>query len=100
MSYKDDDAEKDLTIQRMCVAHTCDGDNNYKEGSEQEAKSLQQKIEEEHLLWMSWLQEWIETDQLLYLYQHWLTYINSALHWYLVAQLISTLVLNRLREHP
>ena len=45
MSYKDDDAEKDLTIQRMCVAHTCDGDNNYKE-----AKSLQQKIEEEHLL--------------------------------------------------
>ena len=50
MSYKDDDAEKNLTIQRMCVAHTCDGDNNYKEGSEQEAKSLQQKIEEEHLL--------------------------------------------------
>ena len=44
MSYKDDDAERDLTIQRMCVAHTCDGDNNYKEGIEQEAKPLQQKL--------------------------------------------------------
>ena len=50
MSYKDDDTEKDLTIQRMCVAHTCDGDNNYKEGLSKRPDHCKQKIEEEHLL--------------------------------------------------